>query len=101
MVEVCLRTGNEYGTRFAIPDSRFTIHDSPIPDSRFAIHDSRFTTHDSRFTIHDSRLTGSPMSLITVIDHSALANFVRDHIWVYPLMLTLHAIGLAFAAGVS
>src|SRR3954470_18582238 len=41
------------------------------------------------------------MSLVTVIDHSALTNFVRDTIWIYPLMLTLHAIGLAFAAGVS
>jgi hypothetical protein len=41
------------------------------------------------------------MSLVTTIDQSALANFVRDTIWVYPLMLTLHAIGLAFAAGVS
>jgi hypothetical protein len=41
------------------------------------------------------------MMLIAAIDQSALANFVRDTIWVYPLMLTLHAIGLAFAAGVS
>lgn len=41
------------------------------------------------------------MPLVTAIDQSALANFVRDNIWVYPLMLTLHAIGLAFAAGVS
>src|SRR5205085_12047284 len=42
-----------------------------------------------------------PMSIVTAIDQSALASFVRDNIWVYPLMLTLHAIGLAFAAGVS
>jgi hypothetical protein len=42
-----------------------------------------------------------PISLVTAIDQSALASFVRDTIWVYPLMLTLHAIGLAFAAGVS
>jgi hypothetical protein len=41
------------------------------------------------------------MTLVTAIDQSALASFVRDTIWVYPLMLTLHAIGLAFAAGVS
>lgn len=41
------------------------------------------------------------MTIVTAIDQSALANFVRDTIWVYPLMLTLHAIGLAFAAGVS
>jgi len=41
------------------------------------------------------------MSIVTVIDQSALADFVRNTIWVYPLMLTLHAIGLAFAAGVS
>ena len=41
------------------------------------------------------------MSIVSAIDHSAVANFVRDNIWVYPLMLTLHAIGLAFAAGVS
>jgi hypothetical protein len=26
---------------------------------------------------------------------------VRETIWVYPLMLTLHAVGLAFAAGLS
>jgi hypothetical protein len=41
------------------------------------------------------------MSLIASIDQSALANWVRDTIWVYPLMLTLHAVGLAFAAGLS
>jgi len=41
------------------------------------------------------------MSIVTAIDQSALANFVRDTIWIYPLMLTLHAIGLAFAAGIS
>ena len=41
------------------------------------------------------------MSIVSAIDQSAVANFVRDNIWVYPLMLTLHAIGLAFAAGVS
>ena len=41
------------------------------------------------------------MSIVSAIDHSAVANFVRDNIWVYPLMLTLHAIGLAFAPGVS
>ena len=41
------------------------------------------------------------MSIVSAIDWSAVANFVRDNIWVYPLMLTLHAIGLAFAAGVS
>jgi hypothetical protein len=41
------------------------------------------------------------MSLVMLIDQSAVANFVRDNIWVYPFMLTLHAIGLAFAAGVS
>ena len=41
------------------------------------------------------------MSVIAAIDQSALADFVRDNIWVYPLMLTLHAIGLAFAAGVG
>ena len=41
------------------------------------------------------------MFIITAIDHSALATWVRDTIWVYPLMLTLHAIGLAFAAGLS
>jgi hypothetical protein len=41
------------------------------------------------------------MTLVTAIDQSALASFVRDTIWVYPLMLTLHAIGLAFAAGIS
>jgi hypothetical protein len=41
------------------------------------------------------------MTVVTAIDQSALASFVRDTIWVYPLMLTLHAIGLAFAAGVS
>ena len=41
------------------------------------------------------------MSLVTAIDQSALADFVRDNIWVYPVMLTLHAIGLAFAAGIS
>jgi hypothetical protein len=41
------------------------------------------------------------MTLVHAIDQSALATFVRDTIWVYPLMLTLHAIGLAFAAGVS
>jgi hypothetical protein len=31
------------------------------------------------------------MMIVTAIDQSALANFVRDTIWVYPLMLTLHA----------
>src|SRR3954470_10737069 len=41
------------------------------------------------------------MTIVTAIDQSALASFVRDTIWVYPLMLTLHAIGLAFAAGIS
>ena len=41
------------------------------------------------------------MSIVTALDQSALVNFVRDTIWVYPLMLTLHAVGLAFAAGVS
>ena len=41
------------------------------------------------------------MSIVTAIDQSAVATFVRDTIWVYPLMLTLHAVGLAFAAGVS
>jgi hypothetical protein len=41
------------------------------------------------------------MTIVAAIDQSALANFVRDTIWVYPLMLVLHAIGLAFAAGVS
>jgi hypothetical protein len=41
------------------------------------------------------------MNLVTAIDQSALADFVRDTIWVYPLMLTLHAVGLAFAAGVA
>ena len=41
------------------------------------------------------------ISLVTAIDQSALADFVRNTIWVYPLMLTLHAVGLAFAAGVS
>jgi hypothetical protein len=42
-----------------------------------------------------------PMSIVTAIHQSALAEFVRNTIWVYPLMLTLHAVGLAFAAGVS
>lgn len=41
------------------------------------------------------------MSIVTAIDQSALANWVRDTLWVYPLMLTLHAVGLAFAAGLS
>ena len=41
------------------------------------------------------------MNIVNAIDQSALADFVRDNIWVYPVMLTLHAIGLAFAAGVS
>lgn len=41
------------------------------------------------------------ISIITGIDQSALANFVRDTIWVYPLMLTLHAVGLAFGAGLG
>ena len=41
------------------------------------------------------------MGIVTAIDQSAMANFVRDTIWVYPLCLTLHAIGLAFAAGVA
>ena len=41
------------------------------------------------------------MNLVTAIDQSALADFVRDTIWVYPLMLTLHAVGLAFAVGVT
>jgi len=41
------------------------------------------------------------MSVIAAIDQSTVADFVRDNIWVYPLMLTLHAIGLAFAAGVG
>ena len=40
------------------------------------------------------------MTLVTAIDQSGLADFVRNTIWVYPLMLTLHAVGLAFAAGV-
>jgi hypothetical protein len=41
------------------------------------------------------------MSIVTAIDQSTLASFVRDHIWVYPLCLTLHAIGLAVAAGIA
>jgi hypothetical protein len=41
------------------------------------------------------------MNIVTAIDQSALADFVRDTIWVYPLCLTLHAIGLAFAAGIA
>jgi hypothetical protein len=41
------------------------------------------------------------MDIVTAIHESALANWVRDTIWVYPLMLTLHAVGLAFAAGLS
>ena len=41
------------------------------------------------------------MTIVAAIDQSGLAEFVRNTIWVYPLMLTLHAIGLAFAAGVS
>jgi hypothetical protein len=41
------------------------------------------------------------MMLVAAIDQSALAEFVRSTIWVYPLMLTLHAVGLAFAAGLS
>ena len=41
------------------------------------------------------------MSIVAAIDQSALANFVRDNIWVYPVCLTLHAIGLAFAGGVA
>jgi hypothetical protein len=41
------------------------------------------------------------MTLVAAIDQSALAEFVRNTIWVYPLMLTLHAVGLAFAAGIS
>jgi hypothetical protein len=41
------------------------------------------------------------MQIIMAIDQSALADWVRTTIWVYPLMLTLHAVGLAFAAGLS
>ena len=41
------------------------------------------------------------MPIVAAVDQSALADFVRNTIWVYPLMLTLHAVGLAFAAGVS
>jgi hypothetical protein len=41
------------------------------------------------------------MDIVTAIHENALANWVRDTIWVYPLMLTLHAVGLAFAAGLS
>lgn len=39
--------------------------------------------------------------LVTVLDDSAVVAFVKETLWIYPTMLTLHAIGLAFAVGVS
>jgi hypothetical protein len=41
------------------------------------------------------------VSLVAWAERSALATLMHDQLWIYPTMLTLHAIGLAFAAGVS
>lgn len=41
------------------------------------------------------------MSVVTWAERSALTTLMHDQLWIYPVMLTLHAIGLAFAAGVS
>jgi len=41
------------------------------------------------------------VSVVAWAESSALATLMHDRLWIYPIMLTLHAIGLAFAAGVS
>jgi len=41
------------------------------------------------------------VDLITAIQQSAVTEFVRGTLWIYPTMLTLHAVGLAFAVGIG
>ena len=41
------------------------------------------------------------MSLISWIENSALGEWVRVSIWGYPMMITLHSLGLAIMVGLS
>jgi hypothetical protein len=41
------------------------------------------------------------MNLVIWIEESALAEWVRYSIWGYPLMITLHSLGLAIMVGLS
>jgi hypothetical protein len=41
------------------------------------------------------------MTLFDWMETSLLGSAVRDHLWVYPALLVLHAVGLAFAVGVN
>ena len=41
------------------------------------------------------------MSLIAWIENSALGEWVRVSIWGYPMMITLHSLGLAIMVGLS
>jgi hypothetical protein len=41
------------------------------------------------------------MDLFDWMKHSLVGLAVRDHLWVYPALLVIHAVGLAFAVGVN
>jgi hypothetical protein len=41
------------------------------------------------------------MSVFDWMETSLLGSAVRDHLWVYPMLLVLHAVGLAFTVGVN
>jgi hypothetical protein len=41
------------------------------------------------------------MDLFDWMETSLVGAAVRDHLWVYPTLLVLHAVGLAFAVGVN
>jgi hypothetical protein len=41
------------------------------------------------------------MTLFDWLETSLLGSAVRDHLWVYPTLLVLHAVGLAFTVGVN
>ena len=41
------------------------------------------------------------MSVFDWMETSLVGSAVRDHLWVYPTLLVLHAVGLAFTVGVN
>jgi hypothetical protein len=41
------------------------------------------------------------MTLFDWMETSLVGSAVRDHLWVYPALLVMHAVGLAFAVGVN
>ena len=41
------------------------------------------------------------MTLFDWMETSLLGSAVRDHLWVYPTLLVLHAVGLAFTVGIN